>query len=680
MPFAGSAEEGAAALTMLTAISRAPGDELIAADNSKGQVLSTLAPRWPEVTIVAATAQQSSYYARNVAAASASNEWLLFIDADCRPTATILDAYLAQPPVPREGALAGAIMGETAQTTLTARYARERGHLDQARNLEHPFRPYAVTANMLVRASALRSVGGFLEGIRSGGDTDFSWRLQAANWTLGYRPQARVRHRHRETLRAFARVTVRYAAGRAWLNRRYPGALAVAPLRAVPRAVISALFWLATGQRERGLFRALDALVIAIDRGGGLLSNSTGPKSPRRADVVVFTDTFPAISETFIGAELQALGRLGVSTRVEASRRPEVQDIAVARATATTYLEDEAVLGRIVDVARLALRHPFRCLSDLRNHGRWRAAEPVVPLRTLAPAAKRLRSERGRLVHVHFAANAALNAMRLAAIERIPYTLTAHAYEIFREPRNLEEKLERAAVVTTGCDYNVEYLRRLVTPAAGARIKLIVMGVDPARFKRRLPYNGGRNVVAVGRLVEKKGFEFLIEAAALLREHAAIERLAIVGSGPLQDRLRRRIEELALEDTVELLGALDQEAVRDEIERADLLVMPSVIAADGDRDSMPVVVKEALALEIPVVASDEVGLPEVVKPQWGRLVPPADPAALAAAIAELLALDPAQRVAMGAAGRRFVIEHCNVEHETSRLLELLAAARDAVRD
>jgi glycosyltransferase involved in cell wall biosynthesis len=99
--------------------------------------------------------------------------------------------------------------------------------------------------------------------------------------------------------------------------------------------------------------------------------------------------------------------------------------------------------------------------------------------------------------------------------------------------------------------------------------------------------------------------------------------------------------------------------------------MPCVVAGDGDRDSMPVVVKEALALELPVVATDEVGLPELIRPAWGRLVPPHDPAALARGLEEVLAWPAAERAAAGQAGRAHVMEHCNVDRETERLAALL---------
>jgi glycosyltransferase involved in cell wall biosynthesis len=103
--------------------------------------------------------------------------------------------------------------------------------------------------------------------------------------------------------------------------------------------------------------------------------------------------------------------------------------------------------------------------------------------------------------------------------------------------------------------------------------------------------------------------------------------------------------------------------------------MPCVIAADGDRDSMPVVVKEALAMEVPVVASREVGLPEIVRPEFGRLVPPGDEEALAAALAELLALPAERRAEMGRAGREHVREHADSRTETAKLSALLSEPR-----
>jgi colanic acid/amylovoran biosynthesis glycosyltransferase len=150
----------------------------------------------------------------------------------------------------------------------------------------------------------------------------------------------------------------------------------------------------------------------------------------------------------------------------------------------------------------------------------------------------------------------------------------------------------------------------------------------------------------------------------------------IAGGGHLEAELR----EMASGTSVELVGAQDPDAVRDLMERADLLVAPSVIASDGDRDSIPVVVREALAMELPVVASDVAGLPEVVRPEWGRLVPAGDPAALAAAIDELLALPVDRRAEMGRAGRRHVIDTADPEREAERLAGLIDGQSNRLDD
>lgn len=401
-----------------------------------------------------------------------------------------------------------------------------------------------------------------------------------------------------------------------------------------------------------------------------MISVAGDQQLPRdRPPIIVFADTFLELSETFIGEELAALTRLGVETHVEAARRAERPHQEEARASSANYWEDDSRLLKLSAVAWLVIRHPLRCAADLRSRRRWRREDAIVPLRSIAPAAWRLARGREVHVHAHFAAGAALSAMRIARIAGRPYSVTAHAYDIFQTPRNLREKLERAAFATTGCCYNVEHLRAV---APKAQVHEIVMGVDGSRFLRRQPYTPGRSLVAVGRLVEKKGFAYLIDAVSLLeRRGFEINGLEILGDGPLREQLLQQITDLGLEGKVVLAGAVEHSAVRDGIERAALLVMPSIVAADGDRDSMPVVVKEALALEVPVVASDAVGLPEVVRPAWGRLTRPGDPASVADAIAELLALPRELRIQMGRAGRTHVLEHCNVDHEAERLLLLV---------
>lgn len=410
-----------------------------------------------------------------------------------------------------------------------------------------------------------------------------------------------------------------------------------------------------------------------------MVSGPTGDEtSPAGAvgKLVVLVDSFPELSQTFIGSELRALARAAWAARVEAGQRAVRPDVAAEREFPAHYRQDDREGERLRALAWLLARHPLRCATDLLARRRWRREEPVPPLRLLAPAARRIARSGEPHLHAHFAAGAALSALRLSRLTDRRYSVTAHAYDIFLEPRNLREKLERAAFVTTGCRYNVEHLSTL---APGARVTEIVMGVDGEQFARTVPYPGSRVVLAVGRLVEKKGFGHLIDAVAQLQGTAPVDRLDIVGEGPLGPELRGRVTRLGLESKVRFLGALAHDAVRAAMERADLLVMPCVIAADGDRDSMPVVVKEALALEVPVVGSDEVGLPELIEPGWGRLVPPGDPRALALAIEELLDLAPEQRAQMGRAGRTHVLEYANAGREGARLARLIADHNTSIR-
>lgn len=671
MPFAGERAAAERALAALSAIKREPGDELLLVDNSPVPIVPGMAEKWPEVRVLVASQERSSYHARNVGAAAARGDWLLFIDADTWPDPDLLAAYLDGEVAPDVGAVAGQVTGDPGQMSVFARYQRERGHLELRSHEQAANRPSAVTANLLVRADAWRSVGGFAEGVRSGGDRDFTWRLQDAGWRLEQRPQAVVAHRHRENLRSFAAVTARYGAGRAWLERRYPqiGGTSAADGSAV-RATGAAVRFALRRRRRDAVFRLVDAVVILMDRLGSWIGNRPpGARHPDgSAEIVVLADRFPELSETFIVSELRALARAGMPARVEAAVRAQRLNLRALREYPANYREDDPLWVRAATLLWLVLRHPARTAQDLLAQRRWSREETVPPLRVLGPAVWRLEHGGERHLHAHFADGAALTALRLARFTGRPYSVTAHAYEIFKEPRNLREKLERAAFVTTGCRYNVSALQRL---APGANVHLIVMGVDADQLRRRRAHSGERALVAVGRLIEKKGFDHLISAVSRLNGTAPISRLEIVGDGPLRASLQAQAERLEVEAVIRWLGATSHEETLAAIERAELLVMPSVVAADGDRDSMPVVVKEALALEVPVVASDEVGLPEVVRPEWGRLVPPGDADALAGAIAELLALPPAERAAMGQAGRAHVLEHCSVDGETARLISLI---------
>jgi glycosyltransferase involved in cell wall biosynthesis/GT2 family glycosyltransferase len=670
VPFGGNADEARVLIERLRLVEIGPGDERIVVDNSLDGV-AALAD--PAVTVVRADAQRSSYYARNVGAEAARNNWLLFVDADCEPAADILDAYLAQLPDEGVGALAGDVF-DAEQDAVVARYTRSRQLLDADRGAAFEYKPAAVTANLMVRREAWAAVGGFLEAIRSGGDSDFSWRVQDAGFELRRRPGAAVYHHHRETVGDYLSQKVRYGSSRAWLTRRYPGSYP--PLHAwhwVPRAFAASLRWALTGDRERATFRALDGIGGVGEAWGFLRANSVDVVAPLQTGdnpIAIVTDRFPELSETFIAQEALALQRLGRPVHIEATNRALTPDRAAARELPAHFMEDDPPARRARDFAWLVARHPSSVVKDCFARLRWRRQEHVLPLSAVACVARRVHRAGCTHVHAHFAARAALTAMRVARLLGLPYSVTAHAYDIYLDKRNLEEKLRSAAFATSGCDYTVADLREIAGPETAPRIHKQIMGIDPQRFVRSRPYPGGKRILSIGRLVEKKGFADLIAAATLLDDEGVT--VGIVGDGPLREALAEAIREHGVEDRVELLGPRQPAEVRALLEEADVFCLPCVVAANGDRDSMPVVVKEALALELPVVVTDEVGLPELVRADWGALVPPHDPEALAAALSRVLELKPAERAAMGRAGREFVTEFCDVGRETARLAELIA--------
>jgi GT2 family glycosyltransferase len=267
-PFHGDTAAGHAALVALAALQLWPGDEVIVADNTPDGVLAAV-PAPPGIDVVVTDAKRQAYTARNEAAARASGDWLLFTDADCVPAPDLIDRYFDPPPNgERCGALAGEVVAAPGRG-LVAGYGAARGLLSQAAFLEHPYRPMAVTANLLVRRAAFEGIGGFAEGIRSGGDADLCWRLQAAGWELGHRPGAVVAHAHRDTLGALLHQVARDSGGNAWLETRHPGSrVPVRPVRGLARAAAGSLWFAVTLRPRRAAYRVIDGCVIAAAAAG----------------------------------------------------------------------------------------------------------------------------------------------------------------------------------------------------------------------------------------------------------------------------------------------------------------------------------------------------------------------------------------------------------------------------
>ncbi len=260
VPFAGESAEAEAALDALSRIELGEGDEIVFVDNTPGGV----APDHASIKVVRASERRSAYFARNAGAARASGDWLLFLDADCVAPASLIRDYFATEPAERVGVLAGELVGDSSQTALTARWSRSRRGLRTAQETVRGPGPAGVTGNMAVRRAAWDEAGGFPGDVRSDADVELCWRIQAAGWSLEYRPDALVIHRDPERVGAIWRQAVAYGAGRRWIGRLHPGAGDRPPLLGpLVRAVGGALVWAVTLRFERAAFKLLDGVAVA---------------------------------------------------------------------------------------------------------------------------------------------------------------------------------------------------------------------------------------------------------------------------------------------------------------------------------------------------------------------------------------------------------------------------------
>jgi glycosyltransferase involved in cell wall biosynthesis len=261
-----------------------------------------------------------------------------------------------------------------------------------------------------------------------------------------------------------------------------------------------------------------------------------------------------------------------------------------------------------------------------------------------------LRAKGIERIHAHWASYPTTVALAVHWMFDIPFSFTAHAYDIYLVPRLLSVKVEEADFSVTCARVNGTFLRSLVGEEAGRRVIVNYHGVNLDRFRPLAsPVSGAQPcIVTCGRLEPYKGHHVLLRACALLSHPV---RCVIVGEGPQRERLEQVAAELGIADRVELTGPVPQARLTEIYAQADLFVLASVILErSGKRDVVPNVLAEAMAMQLPVVATDISGIGELVTDGVsGRLVPPNDAEALARVIAELFA-DRGQRERLARGG------------------------------
>lgn len=395
--------------------------------------------------------------------------------------------------------------------------------------------------------------------------------------------------------------------------------------------------------------------------------------------LALLVKVFPKLSETFILEEVLGLERLGVPLRLytlappsDHIAHPAVAEVKAPMTAVPQRLADDRA-GFLWRHARLALQSPVRYLATWRAAARRGATGRQDFLRAGWLAAQ-LQADGVAHLHAHFIAQPADIAQLVSSLCALPFSISAHAKDIYlSEPADLQRRLMAARFTVTCTEANRVALS---TVAPQADVRRMYHGIDAAIFHpgRRGPGALVPRLLSVGRLREKKGLDTLVLACAELQRRGLPFTCDIVGYGEQQAALQDLIRQQGLDGQVRLLGKLARDQVLERYAAATVYVQPSRIAADGDRDGIPNVLLEALACGLPVVATEVSGIPELVRHGHnGLLVPPDAPQALADAIAALID-SPARAADLGRAGRATVTEHFDNDRNLQTLLRLLENA------
>ena len=392
---------------------------------------------------------------------------------------------------------------------------------------------------------------------------------------------------------------------------------------------------------------------------------------------------YPRLSETFIAQEILSLERQGLGIEIISLRHPTDLDVhpvhreiraPISYLPEYLYREAFRVLRALYSISRrprfrVALRAWWKdLLRDPTPNRIRRFGQAIVLANEITPHVEQL--------HAHFLHTPASVARYTSLLTGIPWSMSAHAKDIWTTPD--WEKREKLATCDWAVTCTATGFHHLSSMAPDDRLRLVYHGLDldrfpPPPFKKALRDGSDADhpiiLLSIGRAVEKKGFDSLISALQHVPEHLAW-RLIHIGGGPLLDRLKQTADRAGLADRIQWLGPQPQEIVLENYRRADLFILPSIVAKNGDRDGLPNVLLEAQSQGLACISARLPGIAELIADKrTGVLVEPGDSAALAEAISNL-AQDPQQRQTLGDAALELVHERFTLSEHIGRLASL----------
>jgi len=387
-------------------------------------------------------------------------------------------------------------------------------------------------------------------------------------------------------------------------------------------------------------------------------------------------ERFPSFGQTFCYREVAELYRQDISPPIFSIRTPKdepPQDWDTRIVKRVHYLPEEKEL---LDDVRQASKKGKLAPEIVAALDEWGRRTDFLRLYQAVYVGLRLQEAGIIHVHAHFAGMAARTAFWIAKFFPITFSFTAHANDIFAPSKfeiGLDKLVGAARLVVTETDYAEKFLRERF-PERADRIHRVYNGLNLAEFGRATFSSDPPSIVAIGRLIVKKGFANLIRACALLVERGRSFQCDIYGEGPLEKQLRAQIEELGLRQFVQLPGPKPQHELRARLANASVFILPSVPEPEGGMDNLPTVIMEGMATGLPVVSTRIGGIPEmVIENQTGFLVQPEDAVALAGAM-EKVTSDRSLGRKLGQAGYERSQKLFSIEKNVRELCALLSSS------
>lgn len=401
--------------------------------------------------------------------------------------------------------------------------------------------------------------------------------------------------------------------------------------------------------------------------------------------VAMITGTYPSLSMTFVDREVRALRDMGCDVVTFTLRQPTQESLSgdfqatEAKRVISLYATSRQPKD-LIAAFLMAVTRPLRLGSTIRlavQSYTWKAPGLIRQFAYLCAAilmARQLRQRGITHIHNHLGDSSGTVAMLTAELTGTPFSMTLHGPEIFDEAAlwHLRRKIARAQFVACISKFCRARAMLNADPSDWSKLKIVRCGVELPQYK--LPQypatacnSDGRRLLFVGRLEIRKGVTTLIEAMSLLRRHGCSPYLTVVGQGAMRADIEGQISAVGLAEVVALAGPMDEAGVAKALGHADIVIVPSL------SEGLPVVLMEAMACGLPVIASSVDGIPELVSDGvTGLLVPPADANALADAIQRLIS-SPELRLRFGRSGQQRVQRDHDAARNTRSLLDLIAS-------